>query len=141
MCGNNVLLDYTARHLVGLDGLEQRPEVAFAKPLVALALDDLEENRTDHGFGENLQQLVFVALLVEPFAQDDVTGNLNPIGRVFYAASTLICTPASLSQEVGAALGAQAGESRLREVAEAAGFSIFRRAAETPFNIVLEGKP
>ena len=80
-------------------------------------------------------------LLVEPFAADDVTGNLNPIGRVFYSASTLICTPASLSQEVGAALGAQAGESRLREVAEAAGFSIFRRATETPFNLVLEGKP
>ena len=80
-------------------------------------------------------------LLVEPFAQDDVPGNLNPIGRVFYGASTLICTPASLSQEVGAALGAQAGEARLREVAEAAGFSIFRRATETPFNLVLEGKP
>jgi SAM-dependent methyltransferase len=80
-------------------------------------------------------------LLVEPFAEDDVTDNLNPIGRVFYAASTLICTPASLSQEVGAALGAQAGESRLREVATAAGFSTFRRATETPFNLVLEGKP
>lgn len=79
-------------------------------------------------------------LLVEPFANDDVSGNLNPIGRVFYAASTLICTPASLSQEVGAALGAQAGEARLREVAVAAGYSTFRRAAETPFNIVLEGK-
>jgi hypothetical protein len=78
---------------------------------------------------------------VEPFAEDDVTDNLNPIGRVFYGASTLICTPASLSQEVGAALGAQAGESRLREVATAAGFSTFRRATETPFNLVLEGKP
>ncbi len=80
-------------------------------------------------------------LLVEPFAGDDVTDNLNPIGRVFYSASTLICTPASLSQEVGAALGAQAGESRLREVALAAGFSTFRRATETPFNLVLEGRP
>lgn len=80
-------------------------------------------------------------LLVEPFAEDDVSGNLNPIGRVFYSASTLICTPASLSQEVGAALGAQAGEARLREVAEAAGFSTFRRATETPFNLVLEGRP
>jgi SAM-dependent methyltransferase len=80
-------------------------------------------------------------LLVEPFAGDDVNDNLNPIGRVFYAASTLICTPASLSQEVGAALGAQAGEARLREVATAAGFSTFRRATETPFNLVLEGKP
>jgi SAM-dependent methyltransferase len=79
-------------------------------------------------------------LLVEPFAGDDVGDNLNPIGRVFYSASTLICTPASLSQEVGAALGAQAGESRLREVAVAAGFSTFRRATETPFNLVLEGR-
>jgi hypothetical protein len=59
-------------------------------------------------------------------AEGDVTANLNPIGRVFYAASTLICTPASQSQEVGAALGAQAGESRLRDVATAAGFSRFR---------------
>ncbi|MFI5035323.1 MAG: class I SAM-dependent methyltransferase [Acidimicrobiales bacterium] len=80
-------------------------------------------------------------LLVEPFANDDVADNLNPIGRVFYAASTLICTPASLSQEVGAGLGAQAGERRLREVADAAGFSSFRRATETPFNLVLEGRP
>jgi SAM-dependent methyltransferase len=80
-------------------------------------------------------------LLVEPFANDDIADNLNPIGRVFYSASTLICTPASLSQEVGAGLGAQAGESRLREVAEAAGFSSFRRATETPFNLVFEGRP
>jgi SAM-dependent methyltransferase len=80
-------------------------------------------------------------LLVEPFANDDVADNLTPVGRVFYSASTLICTPASLSQDVGAALGAQAGEGRLREVAEKAGFSHFRRATETPFNLVLEGKP
>jgi 2-polyprenyl-3-methyl-5-hydroxy-6-metoxy-1,4-benzoquinol methylase len=80
-------------------------------------------------------------LLVEPFANDDLAENLNPIGRVFYSASTLICTPASLSQEVGAGLGAQAGEGRLREVAKEAGFSSFRRATETPFNLVLEGRP
>jgi SAM-dependent methyltransferase len=80
-------------------------------------------------------------LLVEPFANDDLADNINPVGRVFYSASTIICTPASLSQEVGAALGAQAGEGRLREVAEAAGFSAFRRATETPFNLVLEGRP
>ena len=79
-------------------------------------------------------------LLVEPFANDDVVDNLTPVGRVFYSASTLICTPASLSQDVGAALGAQAGEGRLREVAEKAGFTSFRRATETPFNLVLEGK-
>jgi len=80
-------------------------------------------------------------LLVEPFAGDDVAENLTPVGRVFYSASTIICTPASLSQDGGAALGAQAGEGRLREVAEAAGFSSFRRATETAFNLVLEGKP
>jgi SAM-dependent methyltransferase len=80
-------------------------------------------------------------LLVEPFANDDVADNLTPVGRVFYSASTLICTPGSLSQEGGAALGAQAGEGRLREVAEAAGFGTFRRATETPFNLVLEGRP
>ena len=80
-------------------------------------------------------------LLVEPFANDDVADNLTPIGRVFYSASTLICTPASLSQEVGTALGAQAGEARLREVVTAGGFTRFRRAAQTPFNIVLEARP
>ena len=67
-------------------------------------------------------------LLVEPFANDNVTDNLNPLGRLFYSVSTLVCTPASLSQEVGAALGAQAGEPRLREVAQEAGFSTFHRA-------------
>jgi SAM-dependent methyltransferase len=80
-------------------------------------------------------------MLVEPFANDEVAENLTPVGRVFYSASTFICTPASLAQEVGAALGAQAGEQRLGEVARKAGFSRFRRAAETPFNIVLEGRP
>jgi SAM-dependent methyltransferase len=80
-------------------------------------------------------------LLVEPFANDDLADNLNPIGRVFYSVSTLVCTPASLSQEVGAGLGAQAGEGRLKEVADAAGFSSFRRATETPFNLVFEGRP
>jgi hypothetical protein len=80
-------------------------------------------------------------MLVEPFANDDVRDNLNPIGRVFYSASTLICTPASLSQEVGRGLGAQAGEQRLAEVAGEAGLSRFRRATETPFNLVLEARP
>jgi hypothetical protein len=80
-------------------------------------------------------------LIVEPFAADTIEGNLNPIGRVFYGASTLVCTPASLAQEVGTALGAQAGEARLRDVVTAAGFTRFRRATETPFNIVLEARP
>jgi SAM-dependent methyltransferase len=80
-------------------------------------------------------------LIVEPFANDDTADNFNPVGRLFYGASTLICTPASLSQEVGTALGAQAGETRLRDVVTAGGFTRFRRAAETPFNLVLEARP
>ncbi len=80
-------------------------------------------------------------LIVEPYANDSVEGNLNPVGRVFYAASTMICVPASLSQDVGLALGAQAGEARLRQVVTAGGFSRFRRAAATPFNLVLEARP
>jgi 2-polyprenyl-3-methyl-5-hydroxy-6-metoxy-1,4-benzoquinol methylase len=80
-------------------------------------------------------------LLVEPFAHDDMAMNLNPVGRMFYSASTMVCTPASQSQDVGLALGAQAGEARLRKVAEEAGFTRFRRATETPFNMVFEVRP
>jgi SAM-dependent methyltransferase len=80
-------------------------------------------------------------MIVEPNAGDRLEENLNPVGRVFYGASTLVCTPASRDQEVGLALGAQAGEARLREVVTAGGFGRFRRAAETPFNIVLEARP
>ncbi len=79
-------------------------------------------------------------MIVEPFAGDRVEDNLNPVGRIYYSASTLLCTPASLSQEVGLALGAQAGETRLREVLTKGGFNHFRRATETPFNIVYEAK-
>jgi SAM-dependent methyltransferase len=79
-------------------------------------------------------------MIVEPFAHDKLEDNLNPIGRVYYAASTMLCTPASLSQEVGLALGAQAGEGRLSKILKTAGFSRVRRAAETPFNIVLEAR-
>ncbi|PWU26074.1 SAM-dependent methyltransferase [Pseudomonas sp. RW407] len=80
-------------------------------------------------------------LLVEPYAGDRLEDNLTPIGKLFYAASTFICTPNSLSQEVGLGLGAQAGEARLRAVFEEAGFRRFRRAAETPFNLILEARP
>jgi len=79
-------------------------------------------------------------LLVEPFAHDRVEDNLNPIGRIFYAASTMVCTPASLSQEVGLGLGTQAGEKRLREVIMEAGFTRFRRATETPLNLIFEAR-
>ncbi|WP_432259694.1 class I SAM-dependent methyltransferase [Cupriavidus sp. TMH.W2] len=80
-------------------------------------------------------------MIVEPFANDTLEQNLNPVGRVFYSASTFICTPASRSQEVGLCLGAQAGEARMRGVAERAGFRSFRRAAQTPFNLVYEVRP
>lgn len=79
-------------------------------------------------------------MIVEPNATDEVATNLNPIGRIFYSASTVCCVPASLSQEVGAGLGAQAGEKKIREVVMAGGFTRFRRATETPFNLVYEAK-
>src|SRR5579875_3715962 len=80
-------------------------------------------------------------MIVEPFAGDRVEDNLTPVGRAYYAFSTLLCTPASLSQEVGLALGAQAGEARIRDVVEKGGFTRFRRVAETPFNLVFEARP
>jgi SAM-dependent methyltransferase len=80
-------------------------------------------------------------MIVEPMAGDRVEDNLNPVGRAFYGFSTFLCTPASLSQEVGLALGAQAGEAKIREVVEQGGFTRFRRAAETPFNLVFEARP
>jgi SAM-dependent methyltransferase len=80
-------------------------------------------------------------MIVEPLAGDSLEDNLNPVGRVYYAFSTAVCTPSSLSQEVGAALGAQAGEKRIGEAVKAGGFSRFRRATETPFNLVLQAQP
>jgi 2-polyprenyl-3-methyl-5-hydroxy-6-metoxy-1,4-benzoquinol methylase len=80
-------------------------------------------------------------MIVEPNAGDRVEENLNPVGRAYYCFSTLLCTPASLSQEVGLALGAQAGEARIRDIVTAGGFSGFRRVAETPFNLVFEARP
>ena len=77
-------------------------------------------------------------MLVEPRAGDHVEDNMNPVGRLYYAASTFLCTPNSLSQEVGAALGAQAGEQCITAVLREAGFTNVRRAAETPFNFVIE---
>jgi len=80
-------------------------------------------------------------MLVEPFAGDQLEENLNPVGRLFYAGSTMICVPGSLAQEGAAALGNQAGEKRLRDVVTAAGFTRFRRAVATPFNLILEARP
>jgi 2-polyprenyl-3-methyl-5-hydroxy-6-metoxy-1,4-benzoquinol methylase len=80
-------------------------------------------------------------MIVEPNAGDEIEDNINPVGRAYYGFSTLLCTPASLSQDVGLALGAQAGQARIGEVVADGGFTRFRRAAETPFNLILEARP
>ncbi len=80
-------------------------------------------------------------MLVEPAAGDSLTENMNIVGRVYYSFSTNVCVPASLNQEVGAALGAQAGEKRLTEVLNEAGFTRVRKAVSAPFNMVIEARP
>jgi len=80
-------------------------------------------------------------LVVEPFAADTVSGNLNPVGRIYYSGSTSLCVPNALSQPGGYSLGAQAGEAGIRQVMTDAGFTRFRQAAQTPFNIVYEVRP
>jgi ubiquinone/menaquinone biosynthesis C-methylase UbiE len=80
-------------------------------------------------------------MIVEPFANDELKDNLNPVGRVYYSFSTLLCTPCSRSQEIALCLGAQSGEKRIRDVVMQAGFTRFQRAAETPFNVVYEARP
>ena len=80
-------------------------------------------------------------LIVEPFAQDELAGNLNPVGRVYYNFSTFLCVPNALSQAGGFALGAQAGEAAIRRIVSDAGFTRFRRVSETPFNLVYEARP
>ena len=148
-------------HQASIEKARQRAEAAGvqhrAKFEVATA-KDFEDRRYDlvcffdclHDMGDPAGAVKHVRetleddgtlLIVEPFANESLAENLNPVGRVFYAASTMICTPASRSQEVGTALGAQAPESRLREIVTGGGFRSFRRAAETPFNRVYEAKP
>ena len=80
-------------------------------------------------------------MIVEPAAGDRVEDNLNPVGRAYYSFSTLLCTPSSLAQEVGLALVAQAGEARIRDIVTGAGFTRFRRVAQTPFNMVYDARP
>jgi hypothetical protein len=79
-------------------------------------------------------------MIVEPYAEDRLESNFNSVGRAYFSASTLLCTPCSLSQEGGLALGAQAGEARLRAVVTNSGFGRFRRAAQTPFNLIFEAR-
>jgi SAM-dependent methyltransferase len=143
-------IDHAAEH-ARIDGLTNvRFEVGIAKDFPGKDYDLVTVFDALHDMGDPVGAATHIRkslrpegrwLLVEPMAGDRLADNLNPVGRVYYAFSTFICVPASLSQEVGLALGAQAGEARLREVATRAGFSQFRRAAETPFNLVFEGRP
>ena len=142
-----------ARHVCGRDGLQDQVtfEVASSKSyptdggydLVAF-FDCLHDMGDPAGAARHVLSTLKpdgTWMIVEPFANDAPEENHNPVGRVYYSASTMICTPASLAQEVGAALGAQAGEARIRQMVEAGGFTRFRRAAQTPFNLVFEARP
>jgi SAM-dependent methyltransferase len=141
-----------AREYAKRDGLSGRVtfEVSKAKEFPGKGYDLVAVFDCLHDMGDPIGAAAHVRqslandgtwMIVEPFANDKLTDNLNPVGRVYYSFSTLLCTPCSRSQEVGLCLGAQAGEARIREVVTAAGFTRFRRATETPFNIVYEARP
>ena len=141
-----------AREYAKRDGIADRVtfEVAKAKEFPGKDYDFVAVFDCLHDMGDPIGAATHVRkslgkdgtwMIVEPFANDQLKDNLNPVGRVFYSFSTLLCTPCSRSQEVGMCLGAQAGETRIRDVVTAAGFSRFRRATETPFNIVYEARP
>lgn len=142
----------TARERAAESGVQDRVkfEVAKAKDFsgtdydLVTFFDCLHDMGDPVGAARHVREALAdngVWMIVEPFANDRVEDNLNPIGRVFYSASTLLCTPASLDQEVGLALGAQAGEARMRDVVTSGGFSKFRRATQTPFNLIYEARP
>jgi hypothetical protein len=141
-----------AREIANAEGLAGRVtfERASAKDYPRLGYDLIAFFDCLHDMGDPLGAARYVRealapggtwMLVEPFANDRTEDNLNPLGRIYYAASTMICVPGSKSQEVGLGLGAQAGEARMRDIATQAGFSRFRRATETPFNLVFEVRP
>ncbi|HEV3194519.1 MAG TPA: methyltransferase domain-containing protein [Candidatus Cybelea sp.] len=141
-----------AREAARRAGVEDRTrfEVAWAKAMPDRSFDLVCCFDCVHDMGDPVGALTRARdalkangtlMIVEPYAADALEENLTPIGRIFYGASTMLCTPSALAQEVGFALGAQAGEARMREVATKAGFSHFRRATQTPFNIVYEARP
>lgn len=141
-----------ARRLAAAEDLDDHLtfEVASAKSFPGTDYDFITCFDCVHDMGDPVGALTHIRkalkpdgtlMIVEPFANDRLEDNLNPVGRLYFAASTVFCTPASLSQEVGLGLGAQAGEARMRAVAMEAGFTRFRRATETPFNIVYEARP
>lgn len=142
----------SAREAAKREGLEDRVhfEVAPAKLFpgegydLVVILDALHDMGDPVGAAAHVREALAEDgswMIVEPYANDRLEDNLNPVGRIYYAASTMICTPASRSQEVGLALGAQAGEARIREVVTQGGFTRFQRATETPFNLVFEARP
>jgi SAM-dependent methyltransferase len=141
-----------ARAIAAREGLEVRANfgVAKAKEFPGKDYDLITVFDCLHDMGDPVGAAAHVRkalsedgtwMIVEPFAHDELKDNLNPVGRVYYSFSTLLCTPCSRSQEVAMCLGAQSGEKRIREVVTAAGFRHFRRAAETPFNVVYEARP
>ena len=142
-----------ARHVAGRDGLLDQIsfEVASSKsyPInggydLVTFFDCLHDMGDPTGAAKHVLSSLKADgtwMIVEPFANDAPEQNHNAVGRIYYSASTMLCTPASLAQEVGAALGAQAGEERIRDVVTTAGFKRFRRAAQTPFNLVYEARP
>jgi len=142
----------TARHRAEAAGVADRIsfEIAAAAAYAGHQLDLVTMFDCLHDMGDPVGAARHVLdtlapdgtwMIIEPRAGDRVEDNLNPVGRAYYGFSTLLCTPASLSQDVGLALGAQAGEAKIREVVQTAGFTRFRRAAETPFNHVYEARP
>ncbi len=140
----------TAQQRASAAGLDTRFEVASAAGFPGQGYDLVTMFDCLHDMGDPAGAARHVRdalapdgtwMIVEPAAGDRVEDNLNPVGRAYYAFSTLLCTPCSLSQEGGMALGAQAGEARICDVVRSAGFSRFRRVAETPFNIVYEARP
>lgn len=141
-----------AREIAKREGLDGRVnfEVAKAKEFPGKDYDFVAVFDCLHDMGDPVGAARHVRqslkddgtwMIVEPFANDDLKDNLNPVGRVYYSFSTLLCTPCSRSQEVGLCLGAQSGERKMRDVVTSAGFGRFRRATETPFNIVYEARP
>ncbi len=141
-----------ARESAGRQGVADRVdfEVSSAKDFpgrdydLVAAFDCLHDMGDPVGVAAHVRRALATDgtwMIVEPFANDQLEDNLNPVGRVYYSFSTLLCTPCSRSQEIALCLGAQAGESRIREVVTSAGFTRFRRATETPFNIVYEARP
>ena len=141
-------IDHARRHAQGLENA--RFEVARAQDYEGTGYDLVTMFDALHDMGDPVGAVAHISktlkpdgtlMLIEPMAGDSLAENLNPVGRVYYAGSTHICVPTSLNQEVGAALGAQAGEKRLREIVRKGGFPRVRRTAETPFNMVLEARP